>query len=40
MHDKKVEYVVLEPTKRWCNGNQVQKIKMMVDHDLKLKLTN
>jgi hypothetical protein len=40
MHDMKVKNVVLEPTERWCNGDQVQKIKMMVDHDLKMKLTN
>jgi hypothetical protein len=40
MHDEKVEYVVLELTQRWCNDNQVQKIKMMVEHDLKMKLTN
>jgi hypothetical protein len=40
MHDVKVEDVVLEPIKRWCNSDQVQKIKMMVEHDLKMKLTN
>jgi hypothetical protein len=40
MHDVKVEDVVLEPTKRSCNGDQVQNIKMMVDHVLKMKLTN
>jgi hypothetical protein len=40
MYDGKVKYVVSESTKRWCNGDQVQKIKMMVDYDLKMKLTN
>jgi hypothetical protein len=40
MHDVKVKDVVLKPIKRWCNGDQVQKIKMMVDRVLKMKLTN
>ena len=40
MHDVKVKDVVLEPTRRWCNGDQVQKIKTMVDRVLKLKPTN
>jgi hypothetical protein len=31
MHDVKVEDVVLEQTERWCNSDQVQEIKMMVD---------
>jgi hypothetical protein len=26
--------------RRWRNSDQVHEIKMMVDHDLKMKLTN
>jgi hypothetical protein len=40
MHDEKLEYVVLEPTERWCNGDQVQEIKMVVDRSLKMEPTN
>jgi hypothetical protein len=40
MHDVKVKDVVMEPIKRWCSSDQVQEIKMMVDHVLKMKLTN
>jgi hypothetical protein len=40
MHDVNVKDVVLEPITRWCNSDQVQEIKMMVDHDMKIKLTN
>jgi hypothetical protein len=40
MHDVKMKDVMLKPTRRWCNGDQVQKIKMMVDYDMKMKLTN
>jgi hypothetical protein len=40
MHDVKVKNVVLELTKRWCNNDQVQKIEMIDDHVMKMKLTN
>jgi hypothetical protein len=40
MHDVKVKDVMLELTERWYNNDQVQKIKMMVDHILKIKVTN
>jgi hypothetical protein len=40
MHDVKVKDVVMELIKRWYNGNQLQKIKMMDDHITEMKLTN